>query len=100
MDPAREICGSRNWGAGFSLFGPHRDDILVELEGYDARKFSLRGEKRLLALSLSAAFHKYGDVCEVDGPHAGGVDGGRRRPPAGFSGIKRRAGAWWSAIGA
>jgi len=38
--------------AGFSLFGPHRDEVLVELEGYDVRRFSSRGEKRLLALSL------------------------------------------------
>ncbi len=38
--------------AGFSLFGPHRDEVLVELDGYDARRFSSRGEKRLLTLSL------------------------------------------------
>jgi len=49
---------------------------------------------------LSAPSHKCGGVCKVDGAHAEGVDGGRRRPPAGFSGITRRAGAWWSAIGA
>lgn len=38
--------------AGCSLFGPHRDEVLVDLNGYDARRFSSRGEKRLLALSL------------------------------------------------
>jgi len=38
--------------AGFSLFGPHRDEVVVELGGYDARRFSSRGEKRLLTLSF------------------------------------------------
>ncbi len=38
--------------AGFSLFGPHRDEVVVELGGHDARKFSSRGEKRLLTLSF------------------------------------------------
>jgi DNA replication and repair protein RecF len=38
--------------AGCSLLGPHRDEVLVELNGYDARSFSSRGERRLLALSL------------------------------------------------
>ncbi len=32
---------------------------------------------------LSAPFHKYGDVCKVDGAHAEGVAGGRRRPRRG-----------------
>ena len=56
--------------------------------------------KNLAAKRLRAPFHKSGDVCKVIGAHAEGVDGGRRRPPAGFSGITRRRGARWSAIGA
>ena len=53
--PHRGICGKagiEEMRAGFSLFGPHRDEVLVELDGYDARRFSSRGEKRLLTLSL------------------------------------------------
>jgi len=49
-------CLGRSWHqemrTGFSLYGPHRDEILMELNGYDARRFSSRGEKRLLSLSL------------------------------------------------
>jgi DNA replication and repair protein RecF len=42
----------REMSAGFTLFGPHRDEVIVELGGYDARRFSSRGEIRLLTLSL------------------------------------------------
>lgn len=42
----------KEMGAGFSLFGPHRDEVVIGLQGHDARKFSSRGEKRLLTLSL------------------------------------------------
>ena len=42
----------REMRAGFSLFGPHRDEVLMDLGGHDARRFSSRGEKRLLTLSL------------------------------------------------
>src|SRR2546427_675319 len=38
-----------------TLVGPHRDDVLVELEGTDARVFGSRGQQRLLALALRLA---------------------------------------------
>ncbi|OLB36514.1 MAG: hypothetical protein AUI04_18735 [Candidatus Rokubacteria bacterium 13_2_20CM_2_64_8] len=40
---------------GQTLVGPHRDDVLVELEGTDARVFGSRGQQRLLALALRLA---------------------------------------------
>ena len=49
---------------------------------------------------LSAPFYNFDYVCGTDRAHAEGVAGGRRRRPAGFSGITRRGGALWSAIGA
>jgi len=35
--------------------GPHRDDLLIELDGVDARVFGSRGQQRLLALALRLA---------------------------------------------
>jgi len=37
---------------GQTLVGPHRDDLLIELDGRDARVFGSRGQQRLLALAL------------------------------------------------
>jgi DNA replication and repair protein RecF len=37
------------------LVGPHRDDLLVELDGRDARRFGSRGQQRMLALALRLA---------------------------------------------
>jgi hypothetical protein len=50
-------------------------------------------DRALNLIGLSALFQKFSYVCKMGGAHAEGVDGGRRRPPAGFSGITRRAGA-------
>ncbi len=38
-----------------TLVGPHRDDVLIELDGVDARVFGSRGQQRLLALALRLA---------------------------------------------
>lgn len=45
--------------AGCSLYGPHRDRVLIEIGGHNARRFTSRGEKRLLAVSwrLFEAYH-------------------------------------------
>jgi hypothetical protein len=51
-------------------------------------------------IELSTPSHHFGYVFRIDGAHAEGVGGGRRRPPAGFSGRTRRVGAFASAIGA
>jgi DNA replication and repair protein RecF len=40
---------------GQTLVGPHRDDLLIELDGVDARLFGSRGQQRLLALALRMA---------------------------------------------
>ena len=40
---------------GQTLVGPHRDDLLIELDGRDARLFGSRGQQRLLALALRLA---------------------------------------------
>jgi DNA replication and repair protein RecF len=40
---------------GQTLVGPHRDDLLIELEGVDARMYGSRGQQRLLALALRLA---------------------------------------------
>jgi DNA replication and repair protein RecF len=40
---------------GLTLIGPHRDDLVLELDGVDARAFGSRGQQRLLALALRIA---------------------------------------------
>lgn len=50
---------------GQTLVGPHRDDVLLELEGRDARAFASRGQQRLLALALRLA--EAGPVAEAVG---------------------------------
>lgn len=40
---------------GQTLVGPHRDDLLIELGGADARIFGSRGQQRVLALALRLA---------------------------------------------
>jgi DNA replication and repair protein RecF len=40
---------------GQTLVGPHRDDLLIELDGVDARMYGSRGQQRLLALALRLA---------------------------------------------
>jgi DNA replication and repair protein RecF len=40
---------------GMTLVGPHRDDLVVELDGRDMRRFGSRGQQRLLALALRLA---------------------------------------------
>jgi DNA replication and repair protein RecF len=40
---------------GQTLVGPHRDDLLVALQGRDLRTFGSRGQQRLMALTLRLA---------------------------------------------
>lgn len=37
---------------GFCTVGPHRDDIKIELDGKDSRKFASQGQQRTVALSM------------------------------------------------
>ena len=40
---------------GMSLCGPHRDDLLIRLDGRPARDFASQGQQRTAALSLKLA---------------------------------------------
>jgi DNA replication and repair protein RecF len=40
---------------GVTLVGPHRDDLVIELDGIDVRSFGSRGQQRLIALALRLA---------------------------------------------
>ena len=40
---------------GFSTVGPHRDDIKIEINGKDSRKFASQGQQRTAALALKLA---------------------------------------------
>ena len=37
---------------GFSTVGPHRDDIKIEINGNDSRKFASQGQQRTIALAM------------------------------------------------
>lgn len=37
---------------GFSTIGPHRDDIKIEINGKDSRKFASQGQQRTIALAM------------------------------------------------
>ena len=43
---------ARDTAAGTSTFGPHRDDLLMEINERDARVFASQGQQRTIALSL------------------------------------------------
>lgn len=45
-DHAREIA------AGFTVFGPHHDDIRMELSGHSAKEFASQGQQRSITLAL------------------------------------------------
>jgi DNA replication and repair protein RecF len=43
---------------GVNTVGPHRDDLLVEVEGREARTHASQGEQRCLALALRLGVHE------------------------------------------
>ena len=45
----------RDAAFGYTSAGPHRDDLLVELEGVDLRRFGSSGQVRLAVVALSLA---------------------------------------------
>ncbi len=45
----------REIGAGMTLSGPHRDDLLLEVEGRSAATYASRGQARTIALALRLA---------------------------------------------
>ena len=44
---------------GYTLFGPHRDDITLQLEGKPAKLFASEGEKRILIAALKLAAYEH-----------------------------------------
>ncbi len=50
---------------GLTLVGPHRDDVVIEVDGRDLRSLGSRGQQRLMALTLRLA--EVGPVAEVVG---------------------------------
>jgi DNA replication and repair protein RecF len=50
---------------GQTLCGPHRDDLLIEVDGRDLRTFGSRGQQRLMTLALRLA--EAGPVTEAVG---------------------------------
>jgi DNA replication and repair protein RecF len=50
---------------GLTLVGPHRDDLVIELDGRDLRSFGSRGQQRVMALTLRLA--EVGPVAEAIG---------------------------------
>lgn len=46
---------ARERAAGVSLYGPHREDIFITVNGKDARIFSSQGQQRSIVLSLKMA---------------------------------------------
>lgn len=53
----------REIGAGATLWGIHKDDIEVELNGHSARLFASQGQQRSLALALKLA---EGELCREE----------------------------------
>ena len=62
---ALEKLRAREIGAGQSLFGPHRDDLVITLGGRPVEGFGSRGEHRLIVLSLRFAQLQW--LCDVTG---------------------------------
>jgi DNA replication and repair protein RecF len=50
---------------GLTVVGPHRDDLVIELDGRDLRSFGSRGQQRVMALTLRLA--EVGPVAEAVG---------------------------------
>jgi DNA replication and repair protein RecF len=55
----------RDIGAGMSILGPHRDDLIFLVDGVDMRVYGSRGQQRTVALSLKFAEARY--ICGVVG---------------------------------
>lgn len=54
---------AREIGAGYTLWGVHRDDIDITLNGVCARLFASQGQQRSLALSMKLA---EGEICREE----------------------------------
>ena len=54
--------------AGYSLFGIHRDDLEVEINGHSAREFGSQGQQRSCVLALKMAEGEYSRVLTGEYP--------------------------------
>ena len=61
----RAICSTRWWRSrtddlrrGVNTVGPHRDDLVLTLDGREARTHASQGEQRCLALALRIGVHQ------------------------------------------
>jgi DNA replication and repair protein RecF len=52
-------CGDEERRAGSTLFGPHRDELVLTLDGRDLRKFSSQGQHKTYLLALKIAEFYY-----------------------------------------
>ena len=59
---------------GVNTVGPHRDELLIELDGREARTHASQGEQRCLALALRIGVHRL-----VAAPDRAGADPAARR---------------------
>jgi DNA replication and repair protein RecF len=55
---ALEVSRNDDVRRGLTLVGPHRDDVLLRIEGRPSRTHASQGEQRTLALSLRLASHR------------------------------------------
>jgi len=46
---------ARDRQLGYTAFGPHADDLTLDLEGSPARRYSSQGQQRTIALALKIA---------------------------------------------
>jgi len=83
---------SKEIGAGTTLYGPHRDDFEVEIDGLAAGAFGSRGQQRTAALALRVAEATYLRDSLGDGPVVllddilSELDAGRRKGVLDFLG--------------
>ncbi len=52
-------CESRERERGLTLAGPHRDDLLFELDGFPVRRFASQGQHRTFGLALKLAQYNF-----------------------------------------
>ena len=53
----------REIAAGSTLYGIHKDDIIINLNGKNTRLYSSQGQQRSLALAMKLA---EGEICRMD----------------------------------
>lgn len=53
---------------GSTLVGPHRDELIFEINGFDLRKYGSRGEHKSVLISIKIAEFKYLNQCKDETP--------------------------------